>query len=140
MIYCDTSLVVATLAIEPHTQRAQQWMSAQEAGEVCTSQWTVTEVSSALAIKRRIGQLDPDDHARALANWRKQQQELFVLASVTEEAFTLAARFCDMKGSALRAGDALHLAVASLGGHALATLDVQMKDAAGAVGVGVVEV
>ncbi len=45
-----------------------------------------------------------------------------------------------MKRSPLRAGDALHLAVASLGGHALATLDARMKEGAVAVGVRVVGV
>lgn len=140
MIYCDTSLVVAGLTIEPHTGRAQRWLGTQEAGTICTSPWTITEVSSALAIKRRHGQLDAADHARALANWREQQQDMFVLIPVSTEAFTFAARFCDMKDATLRAGDALHLAVVSLGGHALATLDERMREAAEAVGVRVVGV
>ena len=86
MIYCDTSLVVAGLTIEPHTGRAQRWLGAQEAGTICTSPWTITEVSSALAIKRRHGQLDPEDHALALANWRKLQLEMFSVLPVPHEA------------------------------------------------------
>ena len=39
---------------------------------------------------------------------------------------------------ALRAADALHLAVAALGGHALATLDARLAEGAQAVGVRVV--
>ena len=42
--------------------------------------------------------------------------------------------------SILRAADALHLAVAALGGHALATLDARLAEGAQAVGVRVVGV
>ena len=66
--------------------------------------------------------------------------ERLTLLPVPPPAFALAARFCDMNATGLRAGDALHLAVASLGGHALATLDKVMAEAAGAVGVMVVGV
>lgn len=54
------------------------------------------------------------------------------------ETFILAARFCTIEGSTLCAGDALHLAVASLGGQALAALVARMRDEAEAVGVRVV--
>ena len=45
-----------------------------------------------------------------------------------------------MVATTLRGGDALHLAVAALGGHALATLDPRLAEGAQAVGVRVVGV
>ena len=140
MIYCDTSLLVAALTIEPQTRAVQEWMAGHDESALCISSWAVTEFSSAIALKLRRGEITTGDRNRALANLRKMQADSLIIVAVPGEVFDLAARFCDMKGSALRAGDALHLAVAALGGHGLATLDARMKDGAEAVGVSVVGV
>ena len=135
MIYCDTSLLVSALTVEASSVEVPRWLAQQEAAALCISGWVVTEFSSAVALKLRRGELTRDDAALALTNWRSLQQDRLITVPVPSAAFDLAARFCDMPTPNLRAGDALHLAVASLGGHTLATLDARMRDGAQAVGV-----
>ncbi len=140
MIYCDTSLLVSALSGEPAAPAVHRWLLQYSEGELCTSTWTVTEFSSAVAIKYRRADITAEDKVSILARWAAAQNENLVMLPVPQEAFSLAARFCDMSTSSLRGGDALHLAVASLGGHALATLDGRMREGAEAVGVRVVGV
>ncbi len=135
MIYCDTSLLVTALTIEPRSVEVQHWLAEQESASLCISGWVATEFSSAIALKFRRRQLTENDVATALSNWSLAQREKLVTIPVPTPAFELAARFIDRHETGLRAGDALHLAVASLGGHGLATLDLAMREAAVAVGV-----
>jgi predicted nucleic acid-binding protein len=140
MIYCDTSLLVAALTPEAKSQAVQAWLRTLGPGELCISPWNVTEFSSAIALKVRAGKLSSDQKSDVLTQWREMQADQLLTVPVPGDAFDLAARFCDMAGAGLRAGDALHLAVASIGGHALATLDGRMHDGASAVGVKVVSI
>lgn len=140
MIYCDTSLLVTALTVEDRTAQVQAWLTSQNEGELCISRWVVSEFSSALSLKLRKGEMPVDERARILSNWHVLQQNHLATLPVPEGAFDLAARFCDRHESGLRAGDALHLAVATLGGHTLATLDRTMAEAAIAVGVEVVPI
>ena len=140
MIYCDTSLLVSALTVEAGSVKVQRWLANQVAASLCISGWVITEFSSAVALKLRRGELTHDDAALALTNWRSLQPDRLITIPVPSEAFGLAARFCDMIAPGLRAGNALHLAVASLGGHSLATLDERMMAGAEAAGVRVIDV
>ena len=137
MIYCDTSLLVTALTVEDRTAQVQAWLTTRTEGELCISLWVVTEFSSALSLKLRRGEMPVDERARIISNWHALRQDHLAMLPVPENAFALAAQFCDRFESGLRAGDALHLAVAALGGHSLATLDQTMARAAVEVGVGV---
>ncbi len=55
---------------------------------------------------------------------------------VSRSDFRTAARFADRHEFALRAGDALHLAICIEHGATLYTLDRRLAEAAGALGVG----
>lgn len=140
MIYCDTSLLVAALSRETKSERAQEWLAAHGGDELCVSDWVMTEFAGAIAFKLRTGQISAELRAQIRTRWQELVTIALAVEEVRRDAFELAARYCDMQNSKLRSGDALHLAVASLGGHSLATLDRTMADAAVAVGVGVVAV
>ena len=140
MIYCDTSLLVAALVPEPATGAVQIWLSQQAENELATSAWTLVEFSSAIALKARRGDFPADRKTDVLAKWQAMVAERLTLLPVPQPAFALGTSYCEMQASRLRAGDALHLAVASLGGYGLATLDGVMAEAAVAVGVRVVAV
>lgn len=138
--YLDTSLLVAALTNEAATGRVQQWLGAQNPEQLLVSDWVMTEFSSALSIKVRTGQLGVEHRALALTMFRRLMAESFTALPVTGLHFRTAAHFSDQYVHGLRAGDALHLAIAMEAGASLCTLDRRLADGGTALGVSTVMV
>ena len=134
-LYLDTSLIVAALSNEAATPRVQAWLARQDADQLMISDWTITEMSSAMAIKLRTGQITLAQRTRSLAMFNSLIAESFTVLGVTSAQFRTAARFADQHGLGLRAGDALHLAIASDHGASVHTLDQRLADAGPPLGV-----
>jgi uncharacterized protein len=129
-LYLDTSLLVAALTRERRTAAIQRWLAAQDPEQLLISDWVVTEFSSALSLKLRTGELDLTHRADALALFTELRERSFVVLPVERNDFLTAARFVERHDLGLRAGDALHLAIAANHGASLQTLDRKLALAA----------
>lgn len=135
MFYLDTSLLVAALTREQQTEAVQTWLASQPVDSLFISQWVVTEFSAALSVKLRTRQLEAGHRADALALFTSLRQDSFTCLSVASGDFHAAARFADQFKTGLRAGDALHLAIAANQGLRLVTLDKGLAKACLALGI-----
>lgn len=124
---------------EAGSTRLQAWLEAQGDATLAISPWVETEVASALSRKVRTGGLDLAQRAEAAAQWRSWSESL-VLLPVEQGSFEAAAVSVARHELGLRAGDALHLAIAAVHGCTLVTLDEGMAKAAPEIGVPVAEI
>ncbi len=128
-------MLVAALTNEPATGRVQVWLSQQDPASLLISEWVATEFASALSIKIRTGVLTVEDRARVAGAFTRLKSESLTVVPVTREHFLTAARFAEQYVIGLRAGDALHVAVAAGDGATICTLDKRLADGAIALGV-----
>lgn len=123
MVYVDTSVLVPLFLNEPHSEAAANWY-AQEKSALVAAAWCVPEFASALGIKQRTGAIDAQQAQGAWAHFQRMVAADLRLLAVEPAHFHRAAELVLDAASALRVGDALHLACAEAAGAThLATLD-----------------
>ena len=123
MVYVDTSVLVPLFLNEPHSAAAIHWY-AGEKGELVAAAWCIPEFASALGIKQRTGAIDGRQAQAAWSRFERMAAADLRLLPVEPANFHRAAELVLDAASALRAGDALHLACAeAAGAKHMATLD-----------------
>ena len=135
MIYLDASVVVPILVNESTSPKVDDWLATDP--DIGLSQWTVSEVSSALSHRQRTERLDPEEREAAeeeLDRFLARGAPLIEVGNDDIQAVRSLLRFDRM----LRAPDALHLAVTIRLNAALATYDKRLATAAASIGVEVV--
>ncbi|HZF93624.1 MAG TPA: type II toxin-antitoxin system VapC family toxin, partial [Allosphingosinicella sp.] len=115
------------------TRTAQDWLD--EAEEVLVSEWLMTEAAAALSQKQRMNVMSAAERAEAMGVLRGQAEGAMQFVPVTREDFRTAARYAERAETGLRAGDALHLAIAAAADATLVTFDRKQARAAESLGV-----
>lgn len=111
MIYVDTSVFVSLLTREEKTHDINHWYT-NCTQTLASSEWCITEFASALALKQRTGQLDQASSDTAWEQFQLLCKRDLTLLPVASAHFYKAAMSVLNTSLGLRAGDALHLAVA----------------------------
>lgn len=132
--YLDTSLLVANFTSEQATRAVQNWFDGQDTTRLAISDWTVTEFSSALGVKLRTKQIEPQRKSAASDAFSTALAHSFTVLEVARDHFRRAAMFIDAADN-LRSGDALHLAIAGAHDLCVVTLDGRLAAAGPMVGV-----
>ena len=112
MLYFDTSFLVPLVLAEATSSRVERFMARMPTGELAISHWTRVEFSSLLAREVRMGGLDGVAAQQADAALESVVQESFAVVSPEIDDFDLAKKYLGNHRTGLRAGDALHLAIA----------------------------
>jgi len=123
MVYVDTSVLVPLFLNEPHSAAAAAWY-AKKKRELVAAAWCIPEFANALGIKQRTGAINAQQAQGAWARFERMAAADLRLLPVAPANFQRAAELVLDASSALRAGDALHLACAeAAGARHIATLD-----------------
>lgn len=131
MVYFDTSFIAPLLLQEATSERVERFFVRMEPGHAAVSQWTLTEFSSILARQVRMSGLSADMAGEIEDEFQRLVAKSFVVINVETEDFKLARRFVRTYESGVRAGDALHLAIAAnRNADAIYSLDKQLVSAA----------
>jgi predicted nucleic acid-binding protein len=112
MIYPDTSVLIALFSEEAETSAVERWYRV-EFGPLVISEWTVTEFFSAIGIKVRRKELSPAQGLATLEHFTETVTHSFRTVPVTPPDQRRAQAYLRRFEVGLRAGDALHLAVAA---------------------------
>ena len=133
--YLDTSVIVSWLIGDVNSGRADGWLAGHNQAQLAVSDWSIPEVSSALARLIRMKRLTNADWTRGLQKFSAMRTSNFETLSVRTGHFGRAAALVDQYTLGLRAPDALHLAVAESVGATMVTFDDRLADACRAVDV-----
>lgn len=112
MVYLDTSVLVPLFLPEPESERIQRWIERQSGELLSISEWTLTEFASALGLKVRSKLLKLTQARDAQKLFEKLAAQSLHVHVPTRADYLRAAAFLGEYDLGIRAGDALHLAIA----------------------------
>lgn len=132
--YLDTSLLVSLLAEETGTARSEAWLAARLDDPKIISWWVEAEWASAMSRKTGAGAIDSAGLALLRGAFHTLRDQSLGVVPVEQRHFQLACELAE-RSVGLRAGDALHLAVAATHEAVVVTMDRGMAAAAMALGL-----
>ncbi len=132
MRYFDTSFLVPLVLPEPTSEPIAGFFHDLSGDRLAVSHWTRVEFASLLARQVRTGGLNADKARDAATQFESMIRHSFASLLPNMEDYDLAKHFLERFETGLRAGDALHLAIAhNHGAEVIYSLDKQMIAAAG---------
>ncbi len=136
MVYFDTSFLAPLLLEETTSSAIERFIAGLPVGTLAVSHWTQIEFASLLAREVRMGGLDPTTAREVGAEFEAIVAESFVVLLPSARDYTLARQYLGHHDSGLRAGDALHLAIAQNNhAEAIYSLDRTLLRAGPALGL-----
>lgn len=136
MFYFDTSFIAPLLLPEAASDAIEAFMRSLRSGLLSTSAWTRVEFASLVSRRVRMRELHEDQATAVRMRFEQLLSESFRIVIPGAADYDTAAMFLRNHRSGLRAGDALHLAVAhSQEMRMLYSLDARMVKAAQMLGI-----
>lgn len=131
MLYFDISFLAPLILEETTSVRIEAFFTKLPVGELYVSHWTRVEFASLIAREVRMGGFEESDALLAIAQFDELVTESFQVVAPGVADYELAKETIQHFATKLRAGDALHLAIASNNGaKTLYTLDEGLLNAA----------
>lgn len=131
MLYFDTSFLAPLILEEATSARIEAFFAKLPAGALYVSHWTRVEFASLIAREVRMGGLAESDALLAIAQFDELVADSFQVVAPGVADYELAKAYIQHFATKLRAGDALHLAIAANNGaKTLYTLDDGLLNAA----------
>jgi predicted nucleic acid-binding protein len=122
VIYLATSVLGAIFFREPGVANLVARLESQLKTKLMISVWTLTEMASIGGIKQRTSAIDAETRQQAIANFQRFASMHLGTVEIDPADFRTVAVLIESP-TALRAGDALHLAIARRLGAKIASLD-----------------
>jgi len=130
MLYRDTSFVAPLVTAEDTSNAVEVFVLKLKPRELATSLWTQVELASLVSRKVRMGKLSTAEAEAVRREFERMLSESFELLVPSAADFAAAAKYLEVPTTGLRAGDALHLAIAANhGARKILTLDSGFIDA-----------
>lgn len=127
MRYFDTSFLVPLILPEATSEPIASFFEALPADDLTVSHWTTVEFASLLAREVRMGGLDATAALEAGSRFEAMVGDSFNVLLPNRDDFDRAKDYLAHFETGLRAGDALHLAIAgNRGAEAIYSLDKRM--------------
>jgi predicted nucleic acid-binding protein len=112
VLYFDTSFLVPLFLQEAASTRIERVLASLAGRDLAISHWSRVEFSSLLAREVRMGGLAPQTAREVDAEFEGVAQQSFIVLLPSADDFDLAKQYLGQPQGGLRAGDALHLAIA----------------------------
>lgn len=136
MRYFDTSFLVPLILTETSSEMIADFFKYLEADDLAISHWTQVEFASLLAREVRMDGLDASTVRVAGSRFEEMINDSFIVFLPTSEDFDRARNWLGHFDTGLRAGDALHLAIAgNRSADAVYSLDKRMITAGRQLGL-----
>lgn len=131
MFYLDTSFVIPLFINESTSEEVAAKLQAIPMDKIAISLWTKTEFSSVLARKVRMQESTEQFALKTISKFEQMMTNSCQVIIPEAADFDLSAQYIQHFQTGLRAGDALHLAIAkNHGAMSIYTLDVKLAKAA----------
>jgi hypothetical protein len=136
LIYLDTSFLAPFYIQEATSDRIETVLLSLPAGELTISDWTKVEFASLLMRRVRMGELAPEMLEEIMHVFQEDVAQSYITLAVSRRNFERASEMVLHPETGLRAGDALHLAIAEGNqSNRFLTLDKGMLKAAQVLGI-----